>query len=202
MNLAEIESETRGQLVLAKEVKAALPALVIADEAAYEEAGRALLDMKAKIKVLEDQRKRWVDPLNQTVKSINAFFKPVVTEWENITESLKTAMVTYQQRIAAEKQQALLAAGQMAAQGTVVGTGAQVQQYQALVALGAAPAPRADGISMREKWSWRVVDAAKIPREYLGIDVAKVNEAVRSGKGATAIPGIEVYREDVVVARG
>lgn len=202
MNLTQIETETKTQLALAKQVRASLPTITIADDAGYEEAGRVVVEMKSKIKVLEEQRKTWVDPLNQTVKSINAFFKPVVTEWENVVEGLKAAMVAYQQHIALEKQAALVAAGQLAAQGSAVGSGAEVQQYQALVALGAAPAPKAEGISMREKWSWRVTDGSLVPREYLGVDVQKVNEAVRQGKGSTQIPGIEVYREDVVVARG
>lgn len=202
MNLTQIETETKTQLALAKQARASLPAVTITDDAGYEEAGRVVVEMKSKIKVLEEQRKTWVDPLNQTVKNINAFFKPVVTEWENVVEGLKSAMVAYQQRVAQEKQAALAAAGQLAAQGSAVGTGPSVQQYQALVAMGAAPAPKADGIFMREKWSWRVVDGSLVPREYLGVDVAKVNEAVRQGKGATQIPGIEVFREDVVVARG
>lgn len=202
MNLVQIESETKTQLALAKQVRASLPTVTISDEAGYTEAGQAILEMKSKIKLLEEQRKTWVDPLNQTVKSINAFFKPVVTEWENVVEGLKAAMVAYQQRIAQEKQAALQAAGQLAAQGSAVGSGSDVQQYQALVAMGAAPPPKADGIFMREKWGWRVVDAAKVPREYLCLDVTKINEAVRQGKAGTQIPGIEVYREDVVVARG
>jgi len=47
-----------------------------------------------------------------------------------------------------------------------------------------------------------VVDATKVPREYLGIDVTKVNAAVHTGKGATSIPGIEVFRDDIMAVRG
>lgn len=60
--------------------------------------------------------------------------------------------------------------------------------------------PKVSGISYREVWRFRVTDAATIPREYLAVDEQKIGGVVRAMKGATAIPGIEVYPEKVASA--
>lgn len=60
--------------------------------------------------------------------------------------------------------------------------------------------PKVAGLSYREVWRFRVVDETKIPREYLTRDDIKIGGVVRALKGATAIPGIEVYAEKVASA--
>ena len=60
--------------------------------------------------------------------------------------------------------------------------------------------PKVSGINYREVWRFRVVDPTKIPREYLAVDEQKIGGVVRAMKGATAIPGIEVYPDKVASA--
>jgi hypothetical protein len=60
--------------------------------------------------------------------------------------------------------------------------------------------PKVAGISFREAWKFRVVDTAKVPREYTRVDEVKVGGVVRALKGNTNIPGIEVYCETVAAA--
>jgi hypothetical protein len=60
--------------------------------------------------------------------------------------------------------------------------------------------PKVAGLSYREVWRYRVTDARQIPREYLSVDDVKIGGVVRALKGATAIPGIEVYAEKVASA--
>lgn len=62
--------------------------------------------------------------------------------------------------------------------------------------------PKVQGIAYKELWKFRIVDAARIPREYLKVDDVKVGGVVRSMKGATKIPGIECYPEKTVAAGG
>lgn len=57
--------------------------------------------------------------------------------------------------------------------------------------------PKVEGMVYREIWKFRIVDAALIPREYLLPNEVKIGQVVRALKGATAIPGIEVYSERV-----
>lgn len=200
--LTLVEQDAVAHLALARTVRTAAVSISVTTPAEYETAGQMLVAIKGRIKEVEEKRKSWVEPLNKTVKSINAFFKPVITEWEVVVEGLKVAMLAYQQVAAAEKTKAFEAAKQLAMQGIITGTGIDAAQYQQLAATASAHAPAAAGISAREHWSWRVVDATKVPREYLGIDVTKVNAAVHTGKGATSIPGIEVFRDDIMAVRG
>jgi hypothetical protein len=56
--------------------------------------------------------------------------------------------------------------------------------------------PKVDGLSFTEgKWRYRVFNEALVPRRYLSVDPKKVDVEVAQMKGATKIPGIEVYQE-------
>lgn len=47
----------------------------------------------------------------------------------------------------------------------------------------------------RESWKFRIVNADLIPGEYLWPNMTLIGQVVRANKGATSIPGIEVYAE-------
>ena len=64
-----------------------------------------------------------------------------------------------------------------------------------------ASAPKVKGISTRKKWSFEIVDQAKIPREYLVPNEVAIGGVVRALKGATNIPGIRVVSTDIMSAR-
>jgi len=55
--------------------------------------------------------------------------------------------------------------------------------------------PKVDGRLYRTVWKWKIVDMAKIPREFLTTDDIKINGVVRALKGATSISGVAVYEE-------
>lgn len=57
---------------------------------------------------------------------------------------------------------------------------------------------RINGTTIVKNWTFRIVDEALIPREYLLVDEKKVRGVVRALKEKANIPGIEVYAEDVV----
>lgn len=57
------------------------------------------------------------------------------------------------------------------------------------------------GIAPRTVWKFRVVDSAKVPREYLSVDEQKIGQIVRAMKEMAKIPGVEVYSEDTVSVR-
>lgn len=63
--------------------------------------------------------------------------------------------------------------------------------------------PKVAGVSTREGWKYRIVDPAKIRREFLVPDEAKIGALVRSMKGAAGelVGGIEVYSEQIVSSR-
>ncbi len=72
----------------------------------------------------------------------------------------------------------------------------------------ATPKPSADGVSARETWKVRIVDATKVPRQYLVPDEAALRRLATSLKGAAqsvvgpvAETGIEFYPEKSVSVR-
>jgi len=63
------------------------------------------------------------------------------------------------------------------------------------------PAPKLEGTSIRKIWKWRLDKIELVPREYLIVNANAIMAAIRENKGATKIPGIQVYSEDSVATR-
>lgn len=62
----------------------------------------------------------------------------------------------------------------------------------------AEPAPVVESmVRMRDHWTHEVIDMSLVPREYLMIDVAKINVAIRAG--ITEIPGLIIKNEPIPV---
>ena len=59
----------------------------------------------------------------------------------------------------------------------------------------ASTTPEVKGLSYREIWRARVVDAAKVPREYLVPNMDALNGIAKATKGTITIPGVEMYSE-------
>ena len=55
--------------------------------------------------------------------------------------------------------------------------------------------PKVQGLSFRTIWKARIVNEALIPRQFMSVDMVKINGVVRSLKGQHGIPGIEAYEE-------
>lgn len=53
------------------------------------------------------------------------------------------------------------------------------------------------GITLRTKYSFRIVDPDKIPRSYLTPDLVMIGNVVRGSKGKIQIPGVEIFEEKV-----
>jgi actin-related protein len=67
-------------------------------------------------------------------------------------------------------------------------------------ALITAP-PKVEGVSFREEWTYEVVNAELIPREYLAVDDKKLAGVVRAMRGSCRIPGVRVFSRTVTSAR-
>ena len=193
VNNAQTEATT--MLAHAQQVAAAVPALSISNAAEYLQAGQGLVEIKSRWKAVEEKRTSLVKPLNDVVKNINAMFKPVLDQWDTTMDVVKRAMIDYQVQEADVQRKALEAAAAMAQQGQ---TG---QEFTALVAQGSAMPAKAQGISTRVMWRWKVTDVALVPREYLCVDASKLDAVVKEAKEGVNIPGIEVYREEVMAVR-
>lgn len=58
-------------------------------------------------------------------------------------------------------------------------------------------APAKTATMFQTRWKFKIVDASKIPREYLVPDETKIGGVIRATKGAVTIPGVEAFSERV-----
>ena len=58
-----------------------------------------------------------------------------------------------------------------------------------------APVAKLEGLTYRETWTFKVVDAARVPREYLKVDEVKIGQVVSALRSAASISGVEIYSE-------
>ncbi len=63
-------------------------------------------------------------------------------------------------------------------------------------------AAKVEGVAVKQIWKFRIVDADKIPREYMLPNETLIGKIVRSSSGAVQISGVEIYSEASVSARG
>ena len=58
--------------------------------------------------------------------------------------------------------------------------------------------PAIAGLRARVNWKFRIVDASKLPRQYLMPNEVTIGRDVREQKEKASIPGVEVYTEDSI----
>jgi len=59
--------------------------------------------------------------------------------------------------------------------------------------------PKTEGLTLRENWTFEIVDESLIPREYLVPDPVKIRKMVQVMKDRTNIPGIRVFNNPIVM---
>lgn len=183
----------------------------------YATAGLELQRVKAMQKKLDELRKTMTRPMDIAKKAILDFFRTPEEKLVRAENGIKGAMVGYQSeqdRIrrlaqakadeAARKEREKLAAqAQKAAQK---GRHEQAERLELRAASVVAPvipseAVRLRGVSVREVWKFEVTDEAKVPRDYLSVDEAKIRKVVNALKGDAQIPGVRIWAEKAVAAR-
>ena len=61
--------------------------------------------------------------------------------------------------------------------------------------------PKVQGISYKEIWKYKIVDASRIPPAYLKPDEVRIGQVVRALKGSCNIPGVKAYPDKTVAGR-
>ena len=59
-------------------------------------------------------------------------------------------------------------------------------------------APAAKNFTYREHWTYRITDVSKLPLRYMMPDEVMIGAEVRRNKGATDIPGVQVWDEGTI----
>lgn len=66
----------------------------------------------------------------------------------------------------------------------------------------ASVAPKVKGQSVRKTWKARVIEAAKVPREWMVVNQTALDAFARSTKGAVPVAGVEMYEEETLASSG
>ncbi len=160
----------------------ALSTIVITSQAMLENAGELLQETKAKFKQLESERTKVTKPLLDAKRQIDSWFDPAKSALRQLEATLKGAMSAY----VTEQEQRRLEALQLGKHEEALATEQPVMP---------------SGISTRTSWRFNVIDASKVPREYLVLDMAKIQAHVSVHKSNSSIPGIEAVPETGIAAR-
>jgi len=166
-----------------------------------------LVKVKGRAKRIEELRLFFVKPLNDQVKAINDRFKASLKPLEDVEAKVKRLIGNYtleQDRIRREKERELQEAHakEMAKQekeADKAGTDFVPTVAPSIVRSTPTIKTESGKTTTIKVWKFEIVDAAKVPREYLEVNESLVRKAVQAG--AREIAGVRIY-EDVQVKVG
>ena len=187
--------------------------LIVQDEVTFAGAADFLSKVKVRIKRLDSMKEDLTRPFADALKEARNKFKMMSEPYEQMEASLKSKMNAYIQLKEAQAQkeayEAKLKADEennrrIIEQQRAEAKGEPVKEVE-LVEATPVEAPKTQvrtesGVTyVTKKWKARITDEKIVPREYLGVDQVKVNDAIKSG--VREIPGIEIFEESTVAVR-
>ena len=152
-------------------------------------------------KAILERERMVLDPLGYA----EARFKAKMKEWDDKREADRRAEEARLQELArrqAEKDAEKLARKAEKAGDTETAEALRSAPVAVSPVVLQKDTPQVAGISYRDNWKFRIVNAALIPREYLIPNEVAIGQVARALKDQTQIPGVEVYNERVVATRG
>jgi len=213
----EIEQQVTELNDQAAAVLAASEEFQIATDEQYQASAEQLRKIKTAQANLKAKKDRALKPLNQALREVREWFKApegVLQEAERVLKGRIGAFNRERERRQREEQARLeekarkdrarkLEQARRAEEAGKAERAAALEQEAATVVAPTSQqaAPRVEGISFREVWRFRIVDAAQIPDAYKVVDEKRIGQVVRAMKGDTNIAGVEVYCEKVPTAQ-
>jgi hypothetical protein len=188
-----IEKECRGYITLA--------GMLVTCQKEADDANDILKKIAAGLKVIEDKRKSFTAPLNQSLKEINATFKqmtePIETAKKDLTSRLMAWRNAEQARIRAEQEAAQREEERRRKiQEAHKAKGHEVKETITPVE---KPMPFAmnDTTKTRKQWTYEIINETQIPREYLQVNGPAITKAIRDGE--REIPGVKIYEKEIAI---
>jgi hypothetical protein len=188
----------------------------VIDHGSCADAVESAKEVKSYEKRIETLRKQLVSPLNDRVKQINAFAAAISEPLEKVERHLKSEVLTFNheqekkrqaeiariekeqelelRRIAKEtkaEKKGVEDENQKLAIGAMKEAEAQVVNKEARSEVKAIEETALKGV--RKTWKAEVMLEASVPREFLSIDMKKINAALRAG--VREIPGVRIFEE-------
>lgn len=185
---AEVASMVTAEKTEVDELKNYLDAVKIEGQADLDFAAEALRSVAEKHDAIDEKRKSWVNPLNRVTRDINATFKPVLDVLKRAESGLKRKIGEYHVKAERERLALLEQASKAASKNSPKKAEALIEKADLL------DVEQIDGLGVSMAWSGEVVDATKIPREYLVPDVKKLLAVTTAGGSDPKIPGWRAFQ--------
>lgn len=184
----------------------------------YASVGQDLKAVKSKAKELDVLRKSLTKPLDESKKRIMEFFKPPLVALATVETAINVAMVDWnreQEKIRQAEEFRLREAQRketerlqrLATKAEERGSTEKAEEFQGRAAVVQSTMPvvaskveKISGLQTRVNWKFRIVDASKIPREYMIPNEKSIGEIGRATKGVVKIDGVEFYSEETMAA--
>ena len=152
----------------------------VTDHASFETASEVLRTVKGEWKRLDALRKSWTGPLADVTRSINGAFAGPLGALAAAEDAIKGKLGAFTARMHAARVEA------------VTTNSTEISPIPFM--------PEAEGVSVRTKRSFRVVDPEQVPRQFCSVDESKIRAHLAAG-GLEAIRGVEFFDEQIVSVR-
>ena len=209
-DIVAVEEKTRGIKQSTIAIVARATKFVIKDAITLQKSSGILGDIAKAKKEAETLRITFTAPLNQSLKSINEFFKKLTSPLDKATTIIKGKVREYyfqqEEKVRKAEKERLLAEAKREEEIKK----AQEEGREAVVietpAVPEVKAPEKTvksvaGGSMTTKthWVFEIVDEKLIPNEYRIVSEQLIREAIRNG--ARIISGVKIYEDKLVSVR-
>lgn len=222
MTTAEVVIENEAQQLVdrAEIIAKDFDGYKIVNNSNYEFAGEHLKKIKALYQEVDEKRKSMTKPLDEAKKRIMDFFKVPLDKLTRVESNIKNAMLSFQreqeeirrkeearvQELARkEEEKRKKALEEKAKKAEEKGDAEKAEALRQQKEEVFVPTPvvesqvtKVAGISTKKVWRFRILDAAKIERQWLVPDEKAIQAFITATKGTRPIPGIEIYTEDIL----
>jgi hypothetical protein len=189
-------SELEGKKTLFEETLTYVASVELKNEDSLIEANALLKDLKAELKAIDEMKTSATKPMNESLKIVRAWFRPLEDLGEAIEAKLKQKIATCTlalRKKAEEDSQKLLAAADSSDYNTLT---TLVQEAQV--------APTLKGTSVREVWVATIAYPNAVPRDWCVPDDKRIAAHARNTpieQAPTPIAGVTFMKKAVVSAR-
>jgi tetratricopeptide (TPR) repeat protein len=221
VELVNVDQETQALAERAPMLIESAKSFLCNSRDAFLEAAERLRNVKRLHKSLEEKRVSVTGPINEALRTLNAWFrlpldhltsaeniyKQKMGEFESAEQQRERAENAKREAEAREQREELeRRAAAAAAKGNTEKAQALVQKAAEVIPERAdIIPPKAKGMGFGEAWDFTITDASLLPREYLTPDLAKIRLMVKALKNKEhaerQIPGITVTSRAAVSVR-
>ena len=193
------------ELAVIQESGAALIAMAnhhgVENQTEADEANEILKKINHGLKLMEEKRKSFTAPLNQSLKEINETFKQMALPVNAAKTALSDRLMSWrrqeQARIDEERAKAVREEERRRKIQEAHAAKGHVVKEDITPVVKPIPFSVNDTTKVQLRWTYEIEDDTKIPRDYLTVNGPAITQAVRAG--VRDIPGVKIYQKETAV---